>query len=280
MTIVWTILLLSLAPLALGAWLLRTRPNTPVPAGRTVAASALLCALAFNLVFFWQELWLVLPKALVPGLHPILYHNDHDWRGDAPIAELLQGSGAIAALAAGMCALLALRIARRASATGRLFLFWIAFEGLYQALSQLLIGSLLPGNDVGRALHYLGIGAAPKAALTLVALALMVGAGGLLARAYPFPVRGRAFVSAIAVPALACVGLVIPFRLPRPIVEVALIPLLVNLAGIGWVVVGAAWTRPVAAEAPGQAPTIAGPLLALAVTLLLFQLVLRPGIAF
>jgi hypothetical protein len=42
-------------------------------------ASLLLCALAFNLTFFWQELWLVIPKALTPGPHPVLYHNDHGW---------------------------------------------------------------------------------------------------------------------------------------------------------------------------------------------------------
>ena len=54
---------------------------------RRVVASALLCALAFNLTFFWQELWLVIPKALTPGLHPILFHNDHDWTGSAPSVD-------------------------------------------------------------------------------------------------------------------------------------------------------------------------------------------------
>ncbi|WP_157123717.1 hypothetical protein [Allosphingosinicella indica] len=36
--------------------------------------STLLATLAFNLVFFVQELFLVLPKALTPGLNPTLYH--------------------------------------------------------------------------------------------------------------------------------------------------------------------------------------------------------------
>src|SRR5271168_1624654 len=35
--------------------------------------SALLYALAFNLTFFIQELFLVLPKALTPGLRPTLF---------------------------------------------------------------------------------------------------------------------------------------------------------------------------------------------------------------
>ncbi len=37
-------------------------------------ASALLYALAFNLVFFVQELFLVLPKALTPG--PRVFSGD------------------------------------------------------------------------------------------------------------------------------------------------------------------------------------------------------------
>lgn len=38
-----------------------------------VIQSALLCAFAFNLIFFIQELFLVVPKALTPGLRPTLY---------------------------------------------------------------------------------------------------------------------------------------------------------------------------------------------------------------
>jgi hypothetical protein len=62
--------------------------------------SALLYALAFNLTFFIQELFLVLPKALTPGLRPTLFHNNHTWQGDNPLANLLQGTGALA-IAAG-----------------------------------------------------------------------------------------------------------------------------------------------------------------------------------
>jgi hypothetical protein len=38
-------------------------------------SSMLLYILAFNLVFFIQELFLVLPKALTPGLRPTLYRG-------------------------------------------------------------------------------------------------------------------------------------------------------------------------------------------------------------
>ena len=61
--------------------------------------SMLAYALAFNLTFFIQELFLVLPKAMVPDLTATLFHNNHDWTGTAPIAELFQGTGALAILA-------------------------------------------------------------------------------------------------------------------------------------------------------------------------------------
>src|ERR1044072_8261141 len=63
---------------------------------RAWLSSWLLAVLAFNLVFILQDFFLVLPKVLVPGLHPILFHNNHDWSGSDPIAELLQGTGALA----------------------------------------------------------------------------------------------------------------------------------------------------------------------------------------
>src|SRR5262245_15805300 len=63
-------------------------PASPAPAWdwRLTAASALTYALAFNLVFFLQELALVVPKALTPGLTATLYHNNHNWEGENPLA--------------------------------------------------------------------------------------------------------------------------------------------------------------------------------------------------
>lgn len=40
---------------------------------RLTVSSALLYALAFNLTFLIQELFLVLPKALLPGVRPTLF---------------------------------------------------------------------------------------------------------------------------------------------------------------------------------------------------------------
>ncbi len=66
-----------------------------------VINSAVLYALAYNLTFFLQELFLVIPKA-VYGLQPILYHNNHRWLGSDPIENLLQGFGTLAILISGL----------------------------------------------------------------------------------------------------------------------------------------------------------------------------------
>ena len=230
---------------------------------KRIAVSAILCALAFNLSFFWQELWLVIPKALTPGLYPTLFHNNHDWTGSAPNVDLLQGTGAIATLASGLFFLTVRR--------WRLFAFWMAFEGLFQSLSQLAVGTQLPGNDVGRALAYLGMGEGGKTALLALALLSMVVAGGSLAR-----IRPPLLEAALA--ALLSIALIVPFRLPRNIVEVLLIPAIVQAIGLISLLLGASFADRRVSE-PMTAPLLV-PTLALAVLLLIFQLILRPGIPF
>jgi hypothetical protein len=234
----------------------------------------ILCALAFNLTFFLQELWLVIPKALTPGLHPDPYHNDHDWTGHAPTLELLQGTGALATFASDLAFSIVLAAAPGLSLTWRPFLFWMAFKGLYQSLTQLALGALLPANDVGRALAYLQIGEAPRLALLACAVAAMGLAGAWLAR------QSAEDDQETAPTAILAVALIIPFRVPRDIIEVMLIPLFVNLDGAGWLTLDASCaSRPQAAGASEHAKTII-PAMVLALTLLLFQLVLRPGVTF
>lgn len=117
--------------------------------------STLLYAFAFNLTFFIQELFLVLPKALTPGLSPTLFHNNHSWEGEHPLASLFQGTGALAIFLTGVvCALLLLRGPGR-STTVRLFLIWMAYGGFFQALPQVVIGAISPRSDVGMAMDYL-----------------------------------------------------------------------------------------------------------------------------
>jgi hypothetical protein len=268
------LLLLGLLPFGIGAARLRNEGRFSLHLGEV-----LICALAFNLTFFWQELWLVIPKALTPGLHPVLFHNNHDWTGDAPKVELLQGTGAVATLISGLAFLAAARV-RRTQDGWRLFLFWMAAQGLYQSLTQIFLGTILTGNDTGRALAYLGVGRAGDVAIGLTVIGAMFMASLALAAHRPAAWTRPAALGFVAT-ALASILVVIPFREPRNLIEVAWVPLFVNLTAAGFVVLAASLRRE-SDEARGPQPSTPWktPALALAGVLAVFQGVLRHGIAF
>lgn len=254
------------------------RPDPPLLA---LLAPALLCAFSFNLTFFIQELGLALPKAVVPGLHPILYHNDHDWTGHAPVAELLEGTGAISTLASGLIALALLWMRRFSSPTVQLLCFWMAFQGLFQALSQLAVGTLIPGNDVGRALTFLRVPAAGKVALLLLAVVGLCSAGRVLAGVYP-GLSGQVSAdrptrSELLVPITLAILLIIPFRVPRSPIETIFIPVFVMTIGLGWLALWLSLLRVENKKSSGALPII-GPAFLLLALLAFFQLVLRRGI--
>ena len=253
---------------------------------RPIAYSALAYVLAFNLTFFIQELFLVLPKALVPGLEPTLFHNNHDWTGEAQIAELFQGTGALAILLSG---LLFCWVVGRQERPG-LFPLWMAFNGLFQALPQFIVGAIVPQNDMGRAYDYLGIGAAGETLLALAALAAMPVAGLWLGRRFLASAWEGAPVASprtrfgyllrmAGLAALAALPLVILYRIPREAIEVLSAPVLVPLFGYGWMQLAAFRSGEI--KGIGGPPTRLAPLAFAALALLaFFQLILRPGISF
>ncbi|MBU1376593.1 MAG: hypothetical protein KKE02_24710 [Alphaproteobacteria bacterium] len=254
------------------------------------AASTLAYALAFNLIFFVQELFLVVPKALTPGLKPTLFHNNHDWTGDNPLAELFQGTGALATVVVGLA--FAVWVTRRPprSRALRLFATWMALLGLLEALPQVLIGSVIPQNDVGRAMTYLGLQPGAKIAASVAAMLAMALACGVIAPLLLTLVpgaeaqgpRGRArTVFRFAVlPALAAVALIVPFRVPGAPIEILFPPVVATLVAVTWL---QAWSW-VAPRAPADPPragwSVPVLLVALGLLLAVFQVVLRPGIAF
>jgi len=268
-------------------WQARQGAGLGGPVGwRPVVHSTLAYVLAFNITFFIQELFLVLPKAMVPGLEPTLYHNNHNWTGDAAIAELFQGTGGLAILVSG---LIFARIASR-QARPSLFVLWMAFNGLFQSLPQFVVGAIIPGNDMGRAYDYLALGTAGEAALALAALAAIAVAGLWLGRRFlataweSNQVRSAhsrfAYLTRIAgLATLAGFPLVILFRVPREPMEVLFSPILVPLFGYGWMQL-AAFRRP-SESAEGTRPDrLRAWLIATVVLLAIFQLILRPGIPF
>ena len=258
---------------------------------RLTVSSALIYAIAFNLTFFIQELFLVLPKALLPGVTPTLFHNNHTWEGDHPLTSLFQGSGALATFASGLLCALLLRHRRAASRTWRIFLIWMTYSGLLQALPQVVVGAVYPDNDVGMAMEYLGLEPWAKTAAALaallaipvIALQLTPPLLGLADRpAQIESARARsAFIFGVAtLPALLAILLIVPFRMPREWLEVLAPPIVVTVIGVAWMQAGA-WRLRVArpdAHTPLASPLY--PLGALLALLLVFQLLLRPGIRF
>ncbi|UNK49530.1 hypothetical protein MNR01_00325 [Lysobacter sp. S4-A87] len=266
-------------------------PNVPtLPAWdkALTLSSALLYTLAFNLTFFIQELFLVLPKALTPGLRPTLFHNNHKWDGEHALASLFQGTGALATVIAALACIALLRRARGTQV--RLFLIWMACCGLFMALPQVVIGALSSGSDVGMAMDYLQLGTTAKTVAALAALAVMPLAATSLARAMlaiaddPARIatpraRTRFMWQVETLPAIVGTVLVIPFRVPREALEVVLLPVLVAWACVAWMQAGAWRLRDVDARGTG-AGSSRYLLLAVVTLLLAFQLLLRPGIEF
>ena len=241
--------------------------------------STLLYTLAYNLTFFVQELFLVVPKALTPGLRPTLYHNNHTWEGQHPLASLFQGTGALATIVSGIVCLLLLRGDDRVrSATLRLFLIWMAFHGFFQALPQFVIGALVPGNDVGMAMDYFHMSQTAKWMAATVAFAAIVPIAAHLAR--HLLGLSNSLLTIATVPALAAIPLIVAFRVPREMLEVLLPPVLVTVVGL--TAISASWwhLRKVSVAPEPQPVSIAYPLAAVVALLLVFQLVLRPGIPF
>ena len=293
------VIVLLLGPLLLGLWGLFHAPRgggpSPEPAlpwkWKQTISSALLYTLAFNLTFFIQELFLVVPKALTPGVRATLFHNNHSWEGENPLTSLFQGTGALAIFLSGLvCALLLQRRPPRSS-TLRLFLIWMAYNGPFQALPQVVIGAVDPQNDLGMAMHYPRLGPTARTAAALGALALippaalwltphLLSAAEQPAQLSSARARTRFIFQVAALPALIAVALIIPFRIPRELTEVVGPPAVVALVGMVWVQAGAWRFNRVTSQGEARAGSIAYPLSAAVVLLLVFQLLLKPGIRF
>jgi hypothetical protein len=251
--------------------------------------SAVAFALAYNLTFFVQELFLVLPKALTPGLNPTLFHNNHSWTGDNPIAQLFQGTGAVAVLLTGVMCFLALRL--RTSGVLALLVFWMAYHGLFMSLPQLPAGVLNPETDVGDAMQYLGLGSAMSLGLAIGALLAMPVAALLVTkpllelaprqqRIATGAERHRFIVNAALLPALIGVALVVPFRWPASTPDVLFLPpLLATAFGVSWIYAGAWLFDGVAARGEAQRVSWTA-IVALLALLALFQFVLARGVRF
>jgi hypothetical protein len=140
-------------------------------------------------------------------------------------------------------------------------------------------------------MDYFGLSALAKTGAALVALAAIPAIGLWLARPLlslagePTDVAGvgarTRFVFQVAtLPALAAVVLIIPFRVPRELIEVVVLPVVVTITGIVWIQAGAWLVSDVRVRGAPGTMSVARPLIAVLTLLLVFQLLLRPGIHF
>lgn len=257
---------------------------------KTIINSAVLYALAFNIIYFLQELFLVLGKKAL-GLKAFLYHNDHNWVGEHPKMLLMQGVGALGIFLIGLICLLAYKYISDAKGIWKLFLLWMAFQGLVQSVPQVMISALDPGTDVGEALvGYLkldqslltvfGVLCAIAMALFCIYFSrLFLGfAGDTLD--YGNPRAKFKHIRYIAVGA-ALIGsiMIVPFKVPP--MRHAIAPLMVFIFSIPWV-----WTsagldvtvRPVLNGIDKKVYRL--PIVFLILLLLFFQLILAKGLEF
>ena len=249
--------------------------------------SALAFALAFNLMFFIQEFFLVWPKAMTPGLEPTLFHNNHIWRGTHPRLDLLQGTGAIGTMCAGAVAWYWLARHMPRTLEWRLFVFWMAVLGFLSALPQVVIGATIHANDVGRAMTGLGFS---QFARWVAAGAAMVIMAAVCRQLTPYLLRmvslnestgerARAAFWLAFLPCVLAVPLIVPFRVPNQPLEILLPPVVDALIAGSWLWVAGTRVRSVEhSMAPLGSAIPLG--LALMALLAFFHLVLAPGVTF
>jgi len=261
---------------------LRRRPGAR-PDLRLSVLSTLAFALAYNLTFLIQELGLVIPKAFTPGLRPTLFHNNHDWTGHHPLENLFQGTGALATVLVGLGCAAWVTIRPPKSDGVRLFAIWLALLGVLSALPQVLIGTVIPQNDVGRAMDFFGMAPAAKLAASVLAVVAMAAACRWAAGRFLALGRvgdGPGFMLWTAtLPALAAVILIVPFRIPGAPIEILLPPGVAAVTAAVWLQAWSGFVPPVGPLAADALPpmTLAA---ALALVLAVFHLSLRPGVPF
>ena len=179
-------LILLVAPLIWGIYgFITTRNETrrriSYPAFSLVINSAVLYALAFNIIFFIQELFLALGKRWL-GLKAVLYHNNHNWYGEHPMDDLAQGYGAASIFITGIICLIMARMIKGSKHWVQLFLLWMAFQGFAQSLPQFITAFMAPDTDTGEAFTYLGLSQTTGWIIAIVSILLMFWIGALFSR--------------------------------------------------------------------------------------------------
>lgn len=285
---------LILGPIVLGLLNFRKNRKVIVPQKTThhvaLINSAVLYALAYNVIFFLQELFLVFGKKAL-GLKAYLYHNNHGWDGAHPMTSLMQGSGALAIFVIGLICLVWFRVIRNSQGIWKLFVLWLAFHGLIQSVPQVMVGFFDPNTDVGQALiGYLDLNQTLLVVLSIASIIAIVLISIWFSRPLlefaptevelDNPKMRLTYVRFIAVGAalLGCI-FIIPFRIP-PISQI-IGPFILFIFSIPWI-----WSIAARIENIRPIPNSVNekirwePILIMLGLLVVFRFVLAPGVTF
>jgi len=279
--------------LAIIGWIKMARSKEKVPpvtSGWAIAInSAVLYALAFNIIFFIQELFLALGKYWL-GLKAVLYHNNHNWFGNHPKESLAQGYGAFSIFIAGILFSILFFAMKKSRSSLRLFVFWLAYQGLMQSLPQFGTAVVARDTDTGQALTYLGWSETTGNILMMVSFVLVIivslYSSKYLLQMAPTDLHTQtpavrfAYLFRIAFMAgVMGIVLIFPFRVPP--FERALAPVIVTFFSVPWIFSNAWRTRPVTTIGnDANKKVIQLPVILLVILLFIFQFVLRRGIVF
>jgi len=252
-----------------------------------VINSAVLYALAFNIIFFIQELFLALGKKWL-GLKAFLYHNNHNWEGDHPMEGLAQGYGAVAILITGFICFLITGGLKRSAHWLHLFFLWLAFQGFAQSIPQFITAVFAPDTDTGQAFTYLGVSYNTGVAIAVFCIVLMLYISAdfskLFLRLAPndnyaatSPGRFNYIFKICLLASLIGILLIVPFRIMPW--DRAMAPVAVTIISVPMLFANAWKVRPQStiSNISNHQLNIA-PIILLICVLLIFQLVLAKGI--
>ena len=255
--------------------------------GTLIINSAMLYALAFNIIFFIQELFLALGKRWL-GLKAVLYHNNHNWYGKHPMDDLAQGYGAVAIFITAIICFIIARTMKHSTHWLQLFFLWMAFEGFAQSIPQFITAFMAPDTDTGQAFAYLGLSQTTGLIISISGIILMLLIGCLyskyLLQLAPSnsitenAVSRFGYLSRIALFAsIIGVILIIPFRIMPW--ERASAPFFVTLLSIPMVFANAWKIKPQqTVNNEVNQKIVFLPIILLIIVLLIFQLILAKGV--
>ena len=251
--------------------------------------SAVLYALAYNIIYFIQEVFLVLGKNWI-GLTSYLYHNNHNWVGEDPRDDLMQGLGALAIFILGVILLAWFFKIRKSQHWTSLFILWLAHHGLIQSLPQLSSVPIDRRSDTGQAITYLQLGETVDYMLSYASIIAIIGLAYGFSKWFmqftPTQVsldhgfsRFRSIFNIVLIPAVLGTLILFPYRImpvDRYIMTVMLLLVCVPFTfAFSWLVKR---VKPVPNEVNDR--VIIVPIALSVFVLMFFQLVLAPGVEF